>query len=68
MRIGSPAVTFAYHLGVHCTDENMLVRSLLRNGGDLNQRKIIVPRPRRYRNLLEEIRLRVLWHRISLTS
>jgi len=55
MRIGSPAVTFVYHLGVHCTDENTLVRSLMKNGDDLNQRKIIVPRPRRYRSLIGEI-------------
>ncbi|MEL7115232.1 MAG: hypothetical protein AAGP08_06495 [Pseudomonadota bacterium] len=55
MQIGSPAVTFVYHLGVHCTDENMLVRSLLRNGRELNTHKIIVPRPRRYRGLIGEV-------------
>ncbi|KMW57538.1 hypothetical protein AIOL_002503 [Candidatus Rhodobacter oscarellae] len=33
----------------------MLIRSLLKNGDDLNQRKIIVPRPRRYRTLLGEV-------------
>ena len=55
MRIGSPAVTFVYHLGMHCTDENMLVRSLMKNGDDLNKRKVIVPRPRRYRTLLSDV-------------
>ena len=52
MKYGSPAITFAFHLGVHATDESLLVRSLMKNGDDLNQRKIIVPRPRRYRNLI----------------
>ena len=54
MRIGSPAVTFVYHLGAHSTDENMLVRSLMKNGNDLNQRQVIVPRPRRYRTVLTD--------------
>ena len=54
MKFGSPAITFVYHLGVHCTDESLLVRSLLKNGDDLNKRNIIVPRPRRYRNLIAE--------------
>ena len=55
MKFGSPAITFVYHLGVHCTDESLLVRSLLKNGNDLNKRKIIVPRPRRYRNLIGKV-------------
>lgn len=55
MKFGSPAVTFVYHLGVHCTDETLLIRSLIKNGTDLNQKKIIVPRPRRYRNYLSEV-------------
>ena len=55
MKFGSPAITFVYHLGVHCTDESLLIRSLMVNGDDLNKRKIIVPRPRRYRTLLTDI-------------
>lgn len=55
MKFGSPAITFVYHLGVHCTDENLLVRSLMKNGDDLNKRNIIVPRPRRYRNLIADV-------------
>lgn len=55
MKFGSPAITFVYHVGVHCTDENLLVRSLMSNGANLNQRNIVVPRPRRYRNLVAEV-------------
>jgi len=55
MKFGSPAITFVYHLGVHCTDENLLIQSLMKNGTDLNKHKIILPRPRRYRNMLREV-------------
>lgn len=55
MKFGSPAITFVYHVGVHCTDENRLVHSLMRNGDDLQQQKIILPRPKRYRSLISEI-------------
>lgn len=55
MKFGNPAVTFVYHLGVHCTDDNLLVRSLLQNGDDLKDGKIIVPRPKRYRGRLADI-------------
>ncbi|MCP3972592.1 MAG: hypothetical protein GY717_20170 [Rhodobacteraceae bacterium] len=55
MKFGSPAITFVYHLGAHCTDENTLIRSLMKNGNDLNKNKIIVPRPRRYRRLLGDV-------------
>jgi len=54
MRFGSPAITFVYHVGVHCTDENRLIRSLMKNGDDLNKRNIILPRPRSYRKMLAE--------------
>ncbi len=55
MKFGSPAITFVYHLGVHCTDENMLVKSLLKNGNDLQNHKVIVPRPRRYRTRITDV-------------
>ncbi|MCU0825867.1 MAG: hypothetical protein MUE52_00305 [Tabrizicola sp.] len=41
-----------YHLGVHCTDEDRLVRCLLKNRGVLAQQGIAVPSPNRYRRLL----------------
>lgn len=49
-----------FHLGVHCTDEERLVRCLLKNRGILAEQGIIVPAPSRYRillrNALEELR------------
>ncbi len=52
MKFGSPAINFVYHLGAHCTDERMLITSLMKNGDDLQAHNVIVPRPRRYRNLI----------------
>lgn len=43
-----------YHLGAHCTDDERLVRCLLKNRGVLAQQGIIVPGPTRYRNLLRD--------------
>lgn len=55
MKYGNPPVTFVYHLGVHCTDDNLLVRSLMQNGDDLKKLGNIVPRPKRYRGRLADI-------------
>ena len=43
-----------YHLGAHCTDEERLVRCLLKNRAALAQEGIHVPGPMRYRNLLRD--------------
>jgi hypothetical protein len=43
-----------YHLGVHCTDEDRLIRCLLKNRGALSAEGIIVPAPSRYRSLLRD--------------
>lgn len=43
-----------YHLGVHCTDEERLLRCLLKNRGALAREGIAVPGPTRYRNLLRD--------------
>ena len=43
-----------YHLGAHCTDEERLLRCLLKNRGVLGQQGIVVPGPTRYRNLLRD--------------
>ena len=43
-----------YHLGAHCTDDERLLRCLLKNRGVLAEQGIIVPGPTRYRNLLRE--------------
>ncbi|HMO08672.1 MAG TPA: hypothetical protein PKD10_13650 [Paracoccaceae bacterium] len=43
-----------YHLGVHCTDDERLLRTLLRNRGALSAEGIAVPGPTRYRTLLRD--------------
>jgi len=43
-----------YHLGAHCTDEERLLRCLLKNRGALAREGIVVPGPARYRNLLRD--------------
>lgn len=43
-----------YHLGVHCTDDERLLRALLRNRGLLAAEGIVVPGPTRYRTLLRD--------------
>jgi hypothetical protein len=43
-----------YHLGVHCTDDERLVKTLLRNRGRLAEDGIAVPGPTRYRTLIRE--------------
>ncbi|WP_149141971.1 hypothetical protein [Gemmobacter caeruleus] len=44
----------AYHLGVHCTDDDRLVRTLHRNAEALAAHGIEVPAPDRYRNLIRD--------------
>ncbi len=41
-----------FHTGAHCTDEDRLLKCLLRNKQDFSQRGIAVPGPSRYRDLL----------------
>ena len=43
-----------YHLGAHCTDEERLIRCLLKNRDVLAAQGIVVPGPNRYRNLLRD--------------
>jgi hypothetical protein len=43
-----------YHLGAHFTDEERLLRCLLKNRDLLAQHGIVVPAPKRYRTLLRE--------------
>ncbi len=43
-----------YHLGAICTDEERLLRCLLKNRGVLARQGIVVPGPARYRSLLRE--------------
>lgn len=43
-----------YHLGAHCTDEERLLRCLLKNRGVLAAEGIVVPGPAKYRTLLRD--------------
>lgn len=43
-----------YHLGAHCTDEERLLRCLLKNRAALAAEGIHVPGPTRYRNLMRD--------------
>ncbi len=43
-----------YHLGAHCTDEDRLVRCLLKNRAVLADQCIVVPSPTRYRKLIRD--------------
>ena len=45
----------AYHLGAHCTDEDRLIRALLKNRGTLGAAGIVLPSPRSYRQLLPKV-------------
>mgnify|MGYP006299040419 CR=1 FL=1 len=44
-----------FHCGVHCTDEDRLLRCLLRNADSLRAEGVAVPGPSRYRMLLSEV-------------
>ena len=43
-----------YHLGAHCTDDDRLLRCLLKNRGTLAEQGIVVPGPTKYRTLLRD--------------
>jgi hypothetical protein len=47
----------AYHLGAHCTDEERLLRCLLKNRAALDAQDIAVPAPARYRTLIRDTAL-----------
>lgn len=57
-----------YHLGVHCTDEDRLVRCLLKNRSTLSDQGIAVPSPTRYRNLLRDAAKQLRGARASAES
>lgn len=44
----------AYHLGAHFTDEDRLLKCLLKNRDTLGAARVVVPGPKRYRTLLRE--------------
>lgn len=55
----------AYHLGAHCTDEDRLVRCLLKNRAALAEQGIAVPSPTRYRKLLRDTVMELRGHAAS---
>jgi hypothetical protein len=44
----------AYHIGANCTDQERLLKSVLRNASALLSQGIVVPGPSKYRRLLRE--------------
>ena len=51
----SRVLRVVFHLGVHQTDEDRLVRSVLKNRGVLARQQISVPGPGRYRVVLRDV-------------
>lgn len=45
----------SYHIGAHFTDNDRLVKSLLKNKGVLAKEGVIVPGPSRYRGVLSDV-------------
>ena len=43
-----------YHIGAHCTDDDRLLKCLLKNQGELAESGVAVPGPSRYRTLIRE--------------
>lgn len=51
---GRTALDVVFHLGAHCTDEDRLLRGLLKGRETLLRGGVAVPAPGRYRNLLRQ--------------
>jgi len=49
------SMRISIHLGAHCTDEDQLVKSLIKNQKALKNQGIIVPGPRKYRPVIRDI-------------
>ena len=45
----------AFHMGAHCTDEDRLIKSLLKNKGILAEEGVIIPGPSRFRSVLSDV-------------
>lgn len=45
----------AFHIGVHCTDDDRIVRTLQRNSERLATHGVAVPRPEDYRKLISDV-------------
>ncbi|GGD44080.1 hypothetical protein [Sinisalibacter lacisalsi] len=49
------STNISIHFGAHCTDDDQLIKSLLRNQDVLSEHGVSVPGPGRYRPLLREV-------------
>lgn len=49
----------AIHIGAHCTDEDLLTKSLLKNANQLFSEGVVVPGPTRYRGLLGQVMVKL---------
>ncbi len=45
----------AYHMGAHCTDEDRLLKSLLKNKGILAEHGVVIPGPGRFRPVIAQV-------------
>lgn len=52
-------MNIVFHLGMHCTDGGLLIRSILQNRARLAEAGVSVPGPLRYRELLGEMSTRL---------
>jgi hypothetical protein len=57
-----------YHLGAHFTDEERLLRCLLKNRDLLAEHNVTVPGPKRYRNLLRDTAIELKGNPASFDS
>lgn len=55
----------SFHLGAHCTDDDQLIRSLLKNKGVLAKEGIEVPGPGRYRRVVSDVLVKLQGARAS---
>ncbi|MGH1369470.1 MAG: hypothetical protein ACRBCL_12730 [Maritimibacter sp.] len=53
------------HIGAHCTDGDLLVKSLLKNSQVLSDEGVLVPGPSRYRGLLRDVMIKLAGGRAS---
>jgi hypothetical protein len=54
-----------FHIGAHCTDEDRIIKCLLKNRAALAAEGIVVPWPRQYRFLLRDLLARLKGRRAS---
>ncbi len=57
-----------YHLGAHFTDEDRLIKCLLKNRDILSKQGIVVPGPKKYRNLLRDAAVELKGQAASIDS